>query len=499
MKRYFHLIMWALAAFILTPDAKAYDSISADKVVLNRINGGKTLHLATDIVLDALKLKSNEQIFITPVLTGENGEAAILPTVLVTGRSMHYAYERGTMRGLKKYKKEYNIVREVRRHNGYPQTIDYSGTVDMQPWMRTGNISLNFRYDNCGCGVHTGSDLGEPTDTTLNPAPGMYVAYITPRVTELPVSIHEGKARVQFEVDKTELHDNVYQCRNGQTIDNRQQLKVIYDSIAYALTDPNVELAKIEIIGYASPESPYEHNKELATGRSRALAEYIGKYVGNRYQISPDVTDFDAVPENWTEFREQVVNAKDITDAQRAALLELIDRPAFSPADYDAKENELKTDPRFRDLYRTKILPQWFPHLRATKFRISTRLKPMDDQQLSRIIISSPEKMSLNQMMRVARLYPEGSANFDTVIETALLYYPDSEEANLNAAASALRKRDLSKAEALLKKAGNSPEAVNARAVLLANKGDFEGARRLLDSIQSLPEAQKNRTLLGDE
>lgn len=499
MKRYIHLVMLAMAAFILLPDAIASNSISADKVVLSRINGGKALHVSADIVLDALKLKKNEQIFVTPVLTGENGESAILPTILVTGRGMHYAYERGTMRGLKKYRKEYNIVREVRRDNGHPQTIDYSGTVDMQPWMRTGNVSVSFRYDNCGCGVHTGSDLGHATDTTLNPAPGMYVAYITPRVTELPVSIHEGKARVQFEVDKTVLHDEVYNCRNGQKIDNRQQLKVIYDSIEYALTDPNVELAKIEIIGYASPESPYEHNKELATGRSRALAEYIGKYVGNKYQISPDVTDFDAVPENWTEFREQVVKAKDITDAQRAALLELIDRPAFSPGDYDAKERELKTDPRFRDLYRNKILPQWFPHLRATKFRISTRLKPMNDQQLSQIIMTTPEKMSLNQMMRVARLYPEGSDNFDKVIETALRYYPESEEANLNAAASALRRHDLSKAEALLEKAGNSPEAVNARAVLLANKGDFEGARRLLDSIQSLPEAQKNRVLIDDE
>ncbi|MDE5790602.1 MAG: DUF3868 domain-containing protein [Muribaculaceae bacterium] len=499
MKRYLHIIVLAIATLIVSPAAAASYPIAADNVVLNRINGGKSLHLSAGIVLDSLKLKGNEQIFVTPVVEGEKGESVILPTVLVTGRGMHYAYERGTMRGLKKYRKEYDIMKEVRRDNGHPQTVDYSASVEMQPWMMTRNVRVSFRFDNCGCGVLAGTSSGNASDTILNPANNMYVAYITPRVTELPVSIHEGRARVQFEVDRTELHDNVYQCRNGQKIDNRQQLKVIYDSIEYALTDPNVEIAKIEIIGYASPESPYEHNKELATGRSRALAEYIGKYVGNKYNISQDVTDFDAVAENWGEFRDQVVNAKDITDAQRTALLGLIDRPAFSPADYDAKERELKTDPRFSDLYKNKILPEWFPHLRATKFRISTRLKPMSDQQLSEIIMVSPEKMSLNQMMRVARLYPEGSADFDKVIEAALKYYPDSEEANLNAAASALRRQDLKRASALLEKAGDSPEAVNARAVLLAKEGDLEGARKLLDTIESLPEAQKNRALLGED
>ncbi|MBD5303896.1 MAG: DUF3868 domain-containing protein [Bacteroides sp.] len=496
MKRKLNIFVVALAAGLLSASAIATQKISTENIAFNR--GGGKMHITADIVLDSLKLNSNQQIFMTPVLTGEEGESAVLPTVLVTGRGMHYAYERGTMRGLKDYRKKYDIVKEVRRDNGHNQTVDYTGSVAMQPWMRTQRISVQFRYDTCGCGVFAGSGVGPVIDTTLNPVGKMHVAYITPKVTDLPVSIHEGRARVQFEVDRTVLHDSIYRCKNGQRIDNREQLKVIYDSIEYAIKDPNVEIARIEIIGYASPESPYEHNKELATGRSRALAEYIGNYVGRKYQIGSNVADFDAVPENWAEFREQVLNASDITDKQRTDLLELIDRPAFTPGDYDAKERELKTDPRFRDLYRTKILPQWFPHLRATKFRISTRLRPMDDQRLAEIIKTSPEKMSLNQMMRVARLYPEGSDEFDKVIDTALRYYPESEEANLNAAASALRRQDYNTAAPLLEKAGNAPEVINAKAIVLARNGDLDAARKLLESIPDLPEAQKNLRLLED-
>lgn len=497
MKRKLYITTAILTVAALAVGAMVTDKVETKNVSFSRGNG--KLHVNAEIVLDSLNLKSNQQLFMTPVVSGTDGQSVVLPTVLVTGRNMHYAYERGTMRGLSDYKKKYDIIKEVRRDNGHDQIIDYSGSTTLQDWMRSQKISMQFKYDTCGCGVYAGTGLGIPVDTNMNPINKMRVAYITPKVTELPITNHEGKARVQFELNRTELHDSIYRCRNGQRLDNRQQLKVIYDSIAYSLSDPNVEIAKIEIIGYASPESPYEHNKELATGRSRALAEYIGNYVGKKYQIPADVAHFDAVPENWKEFQEQVEKATDITEQQRADLLELIKRPAFGPADYDAKENELKTNPKFKNLYLNKILPEWFPHLRATKFRISTRLKPMDDQQLAKIINISPEKMSHNQMMRVARLYPEGSAEFDKVIETALRYYPDSEEAKLNAAASAIRKHDYERAGKLLENAGDAPEVINAKAILLVNQGKFDEAKKLFEKIQTLPEAQKNLMLLGNE
>ena len=498
MKRKLQLLPTVGGIMMLTSAAAfATGVIKTENISFSR--GGGKMHLTADLILDSLRLKSEQQMFVTPVLTGEDGETAVLPTILLTGRGMHYAYERGTMRDLKKYRRLYDISKEVRRENGKPQTIGYAGSVPLEKWMRTGNVEIELRYDTCGCGVYSGSATGLKIDTTFNPVTGMRLSYITPKVTDLPVSIHEGRARVQFEVDRTQLHDNVYRARNGQVIDNREQLKVIYDSIEYALTDPNVEIAKIEIIGYASPESPYEHNKELATGRSRALAQYIGNYVGNRYSIDPSLTDFDAVPENWAEFREQVVASKEISEAQRKDLLELIDSPAFGPADYDAKERELKNNPKFKELYQKKILPQWFPHLRATRFRISTRLKPMTDDKLAEIITVAPEKMSLNQMMRVARLYKEGSDEFNNVIETALKYYPESEEANLNAAVTALNNKDYQRAAQLLERAGDSAEAVNARGVLHVANGEFEEAKKIFEQIDSLPEAQKNLNMLEDE
>lgn len=487
--KFYHKLMLA-AAMPLTALSAVADSGSLSVSDLEFHRSGGKLHLSAQLVLDSVKLGSNHQILVTPIVSAPGVKSVALPTVLVNGRNMHYSYERGTLP--RDLFSRYDIVSEVMRRNGKPQRVSYSASVPMQKWMYAKDARIELLYDTCGCGRAAGKGVGVPVDLNLNPVPQMRVTYITPEVTELPVAVHEGKARVQFEVDRTELHPQPYVCRNGQRIDNRAQLAVIEDSIRYATEDPNVEIARIDICGYASPESPYVHNDYLATNRSRALAEYIGE----RFRLPSEKCTYSSVPENWQEFRQQVVDAKDITDRQRADLLELIDAPAYGAADYDAKERTLKTDKRFADLYRKVILPKWFPQLRATKFAISTRLKPASDEKLAEIIKKTPEKMSLNQMFRVARLYPEGSDDFNHTIETALRYYPDSPVANLNAAVTAIKNGDYDRAAVLLEKAGNSPEAQNARGVVATHNADFDKAIEYFDKAGALPEAAKNRNLL---
>ncbi len=450
------------------------------------------LRVSYKFVLDSLKLGANKQLYISPVIeSGNDSVKEVLPALLINGRNMHYAFLRGSI-NRKGNVNNYDIYQEVRRVNGKPQTIEYSATVPFQKWMMNPSSGIRLLIDSCGCGKEYSSSLGDPIPFNLNPFDKMKVAYITPAVTELPVSVHEGRARVQFEVDRTVLHDTPYVCKNGQRIDNRSQLKMIDDTVSYALSDPNVEIASIKITGYASPESPYLHNQDLSTGRSRALAEYLAE----KYKLPHERSQYDAVPENWKEFRDLVLSSDEITEQQRKDLLELIDAPTYGPSDYDAKEKTLKTDKRFAQLYRTLILPKWFPQLRATEFAISTRLKPLSDEKLAEVIKKTPEKMSLNQMMRVARLYPEGSKEFNEAIETARKYYPEDKTANLNAAIAAIGSGDYERAENLLLKAGDTPEAENARGVIATRKGDFEKAKRHFEAAGNNPEAVENLKFL---
>ncbi|MCM1297254.1 MAG: hypothetical protein NC311_17070 [Muribaculaceae bacterium] len=493
MKKY-HLskaLVPLAVSFLFAPASAGAASnykLATENLALSRQDTVLTLN--ADLILDAIRLGANRQIYISPQVTDDSGHRTLLPEILVNGRNMQYVVARGTIAAANS--RHPDILRIITRKNNSPQKERYSVSFPYEGWMLDPTTALSFTIDSCGCGRPLGDELVSPAiPLNLNPGPQMLRAYITPEVTELPVFIHEGKARVQFEVDKTELHELPYTTKNGIHIDNRAELKVIDDSIRYALSDPSVEIAEINVCGYASPESPYIHNDELATKRSRALAEYISR----RYSLPRESSKYDAVPENWGEFREMVVASSELSETQRRELLALIDEPAYGPYDYDEKEKTLKTDPRFAKLYSSLILPKWFPILRATKFQIVTRLRPMDDEQLAEVMKKNPRQMSLNQMFRVARLYKEGSPEFDAAIETALSVYPDDPTANLNAAIRALNEEDLDAAERYLKKAGHSPEAENARGILATYRGDSEAAKAYF-LVSATPEAVRNRQLI---
>lgn len=501
MKNRLKKIITLLVAMV-TISCNAQTAIDKGKIIASDVNvqqDGSKATVSLTLVLDSISLSANQQLFLTPFLEGGDHQRAMFPTVLVNGRNMHYVYRRnGLPTDLADH---YDIKQVVRRHNGTVQVISYSDAIDLQPWMVSESTVFYVAIDSCGCGRPGGCGNTQPlpqpfplpnVEIAVKPLPTFHTAYITPQVSAQPMSVHEGRARVQFEVDRTELHDVPYTCKNGQRIDNRSQLQIIEDSIAYALRDPNVELANINICGYASPESPYMHNEYLATNRSRALAEYIAK----RHNLPADRCTFASVPENWTEFRQQVVDAKDISEQQRTDLLQLIDQPVFGVSDYDVKEQKLKTDRRFATLYRTKILPVWFPELRCTKFSISTRLKQMSTEQLAEIFKKTPEKLSLNQMFQVSRLYEEGSDEFYQTFETALRFYADDPTANLNGAVAAIKRGDYSRAVILLAKAGNSPEAENARGIVAAHERNFDAALDHFDAAGDLLEALKNKRLI---
>lgn len=452
---------------------------------------GDYLNISADLVLDSLRLRSNHQMLITPVIEGDSTKMD-LPSVLISGRNMHLSYLRGVLDRFPVIR-EHEIRQEVKRKNGKAQSVEYTARIPLESWMKSKSVHLAFVYDSCGCGTSFGQRIGSDIPVFENPVPNMTARMLpAPAMMEVPIEKHGGRARVQFEVDRTELHVDPYRCKNGQLIDNRDQIAMIDDSVKYALTDPNVEIADIEICGYASPESPYLHNVELSSGRSKALAEYLA----DRYNLPKGSVKYSSVPENWGEFRDEVLVSNEISMEQRKLLLDLIDAPATTPKEFDAKERTLKTDPRYSKLYRTKILPEWFPRLRATTFVINTRLKPLDDRKLAEVIKTTPEKMSLNQMFRVANLYARGSREFNEVIAIALKYYPDNEIAIVNAATAAVLDEDYERAKELLKRVDNTPEVYNLLGIIATAEERFDAAESYFRKAGKQTDAERNLELL---
>lgn len=89
---------------------------------------------------------------------------------------------------------------------------------------------------------------------------------------------------------------------------------------------------------------------------------------------------------------------------------------------------------------------------------------------------TKPQNLSLEEFFTAARTLDPGSQTYNDLFETAVRMYPNSEAANLNAAASAITRGDYASAQRYLEKAGNSPQAIYTRGNLKASQGDFETA-----------------------
>lgn len=457
---------------------------------------GNKLVVSMDLVLDSTRLSSNNQLFVTPVIqTSDGTRSIVMPSVLFSGRNMHYIYLRNEKKALPDF--NYEIAEEVRHKAGKPSIVNYTHAVELRDWMTTNDAVLRLIVDTCGCRNIKSKGM-EDYPLALNKADRMLLmAYPVPVVEDHKIIVHHGKAKVQFEVDKFQLHDEVYNythriTKRKHTIDNREQLQIIDDSIHYALNSPNVELVSLDIHGYASPESPYEHNEYLALNRAKAVMLYIEKHDN----IPDSVCTYHATPENWQEFRNQVLDAKDITDQQRQDLLELIDRPIHAPYDYDRKETELGTSPKFAALYKNHIHPDWFPELRYTEFTIRTRLKHMTDEELRQVMQTEPERLSLSQFYRVALSYGHGTEGFHDAMTMALKFYPDDPMSNTNAAALAIEEKRYEDAKPFLDRAGESDDANILRGIVATYAGDLEAAREYFTKAIKQPEAQRNLNLI---
>ena len=82
------------------------------------------------------------------------------------------------------------------------------------------------------------------------------------------------------------------------------------------------------------------------------------------------------------------------------------------------------------------------------------------------MLATAPQNLSLEEFYILAQTYEPGSEKFNELFETAVRMYPDDPVANLNAANTAISRKDYERALKYLDKAGSLPEAIHTRGVL---------------------------------
>ena len=428
--------------------------ISVDNYQVEQTNQ-KTL-VTIDFVLDQLQVKSARYRAFTPILRSKDGtQKQRLKSLLVTGRVQDIIFERD---GIDPLYADNNQL--VRREKDAPQRVSYTDLVDSQPWHK--ELELWLECDLCGCGDTLKSEQAL-IGTIEKREPVYYYADAVPPVVPKIRNLH-GTAFINFVVDRWEMKPDY--------MDNRRELRKITDTLDVMTRDPNIFVDKIKIHGWASPESPYEHNRMLATNRAQSLTDYV------RYTYNLPASVFaapEATPENWIGLREAVEKMSYDILPHRTEILALIDDQFMAP---DPKEQLIKS--RYPQEYQY-LLKNVYPHLRRSDYEITFEYRDFTLEEAKEIYKTKPHQLSERELWDVANTFERGSDDYNRAIQTALNLYPESAEAAVNLANIALRQNDLLKAETLLMRGGDSGAADNARAVLYMMQGKLDEAEAALN------------------
>lgn len=284
-----------------------------------------------------------------------------------------------------------------------------------------------------------------------------------------------GRAFLDFPVNEIVINPNYRR--------NPQELARICATIDSALFDKTIQVTKISLHGYASPESPYSNNTRLAKGRTASLMEFLRK----RYKLSASLFHCEFTPEDWKNLRGFIADGNrrrvkgdvwyenasisetpetpEVIIKYQADLLNIID----SNLDSDEKEDKLK-QVGDGEPYRW-LLRYIYPGLRHTDYIIEYVVRSYPVKESRKLIYTHPEALSVKEMYMVAQSYEEGSDDWLEALMIAAKQYPEDHVANLNAACACVKARRLTDAKRFLLNAGDSNQAQYLGHIISAMEG----------------------------
>ncbi len=421
-------------AAVGNPQTLSAQTIANGNVLVNNIltnKDGKQMDISFYLDMSTLKLKKEHKLRFTPLMVNGTDTLALSP-IVVNGKSQHIRYQRNP-------KQEEQGTTVVCRQNGESQQLQYSQKVDYKPWMS--QFDLAMHEDLCGCGNKLSED-NTPIKHVDNRPARPEVSFVKPKAEAIKTRAEKGQAYIIFPVNKWDILTNFHE--------NTTELNKITSTIDLVKNDKNVEITGIDIHGYASPEGSYANNTKLANNRAAA----VSNYVKNLYRIDSNLFTHHATPEDWEGLKAKLAES---SLEERQALLKIAGDNSLNPDERDHKMRRI-----YPEAYAI-MLNTIYPRLRHSDYTVTYTVRPFSIDEAKELLRNKPQMLSLQEMFLVAQTYEPGSQEFNEVFNIAVRLFPNDETANLNAACTYIQQGNIEQAERHLVKAGNSPEANQAR------------------------------------
>lgn len=239
---------------------------------------------------------------------------------------------------------------------------------------------------------------------------------------------------------------------------NSKELAGLCNDLNALWADRNVTLQSVEVTGYSSPDGNTSKNEELATGRALRLCRYLGKEM----RLPENIFVVRQSQEDWDGLKRAVSEARKPYAMRVMALLDSLSQP-------DARRKALGSLDKgkvWKDMENTL-----FAGLRRIQVNVVYQLTEtglvdseenatcIDFAHLLTAFQKEPERLTLDELLRVALAFRPGTEQYREVYELAAYRFPDCEIAQLNAGAAALSMADTVAARYFLDRVKNNPKA----------------------------------------
>lgn len=291
--------------------------------------------------------------------------------------------------------------------------------------------------------------------------PRFRVSYVVPDIREMEERQMESKGCLYFSQNNSQIMADLK--------DNEVNLQHLSTLMETRQDDPNVALTGITITGYASIEGPFAHNLQLSARRADTLKEYLI----TKYAMDESLFSVKGKGEDWTGIDSLVSRT---TLPYKNDVLEII----RSTGIFEGREKKLM------ELYRGKpyrmMEESLFPQLRRCEYRLFYIINPLSAEKAAEAFVNNSSSLSLDGLFLAASIYETDSETYYRIMETAARLFPTSDEANLNATAGALQRKDTVKAENYLSKVKEHTSAYyNNMGVLYGLQDELDKANETFD------------------
>lgn len=273
--------------------------------------------------------------------------------------------------------------------------MPYQQVVAHQSWMGRASLLVRVTVSNA-----CGDVLSERTITARQPKTFTEQKPVVKR-TSAKTEHLSGRAFVAFPVNQTDIVPTY--------ANNTEELGKLCSVIDSVNNSADIQIRRIFIKGFASPEGSYESNSRLASERTAELCRYVAKHCG----ISPMLLTTEYEPEDWAGLRREVEQSN---LPHRKELLGVIN----SNMEPDSRLRLIAT--RWPDEYR-HLLKEVFPRLRHTDYLIDYTRRQAAADSLSKVTTT---RRQLVFDRKHKELIPVGNrfANFHPrlAVKTNLIY-----------------------------------------------------------------------------